>query len=154
MKLATHIYLDEHNIPYQVCTFPVDTEKGAANVAHALGYQARQMVKTLILQTGEGEMAMVLIGGDQKAISGHLKKAIGSRNIRMASFEAIEEVTGYKSWLHSTLWLAARGISFFYRGIFTGRAGFRCGGRCMGQRNYDNASRFGAGQPGDCGEPN
>ena len=96
MKLATHIYLDEHNIPYQIRTFPADTEKGAANVAHALGYQARQMVKTLIMQTGEGEMAMVLIGGDQKAISGHLKKAIGSRNIRMASFEAIEEVTGYK----------------------------------------------------------
>jgi Cys-tRNA(Pro)/Cys-tRNA(Cys) deacylase len=96
MKLPTHIYLDTHNIPYEALNFPTDTEKGAANVAHALGYQERQMVKTLIFQTGEGETVLVLIGGDQNAISGHLKKAIGSRNIRMASFETIKETTGYE----------------------------------------------------------
>ena len=96
MTLHTHRFLDERQIPYQAFTFPASTEKGAANVANALGYRERQMVKTLIFQTGEGETVMVLIGGDQNAISGHLKKAIGSRNIRMASFEAIKETTGYE----------------------------------------------------------
>ena len=36
-----------------------------------------------------------MLGGDQNAISGNLKKAIGSRNIQMASPEAVIEATGY-----------------------------------------------------------
>lgn len=36
-----------------------------------------------------------MLGGDQSALSGHLKKAIGSRNIKMADPEAVKETTGY-----------------------------------------------------------
>ena len=39
---------------------------------------------------------MVMVGGDQLAISGHLKKAIGSRNIKMARPEVVKEITGYE----------------------------------------------------------
>ena len=70
--------------------------RGAANVARALGYEEAQMVKTLIFETGDGERVLVLVGGDRSAISGHLKKAIGSRNIRMCSLEAVQETTGYE----------------------------------------------------------
>jgi len=96
MILPAHAFLDGLGIPYQALTFPVSTHKGAANVAAALGYSARQMVKTLIFETDRGEGVLVMVGGDQKAISGLLKKAIGSRNIRMASPETVEEVTGYE----------------------------------------------------------
>ena len=96
MTLPTHVFLDRLGIPYQRLTFPVTTEKGAANVARALGYTERQMVKTLIFETGRGERVLVMVGGDQHAISGHLKKAIGSRNIRMASPAAVRETTGYE----------------------------------------------------------
>ena len=96
MTLPAQAFLDKQGIPYQSLTFPVTTEKGAANVARVLGYKARQMIKTLIFETAQGERVLVMIGGDQKAISGHLKKAIGSRNIKMASFEAIKETTGYE----------------------------------------------------------
>ena len=95
MKLPPHLYLDEQNIPYEARSFPPDTEKGAANVAHALGFSERQAVKTLIFQVDTGERVLVMLGGDQNAISGNLKKAIGSRNIRMASPEAVKETTGY-----------------------------------------------------------
>lgn len=95
MKLPPHEYLDHLGIPYETATFPPTTEKGAANVAHALGYRERQMVKTLIFETDKGERVLVMLGGDQNAISGNLKKAIGSRNIRMASFDAVKETTGY-----------------------------------------------------------
>jgi len=54
------------------------------------------MVKTLIFETDRGERVLVMVGGDQHAISGHLKKAIGSRNIRMASPAAVRETTGYE----------------------------------------------------------
>ena len=95
MKLPSHIYLDERNIPYEARSFSPETEKGAANVAHALGFSERQAVKTLIFQVDTGERVLVMLGGDQNAISGNLKKAIGSRNIRMAEPDVVKETTGY-----------------------------------------------------------
>jgi len=95
MKLPSHLYLDANNIPYEALHFPSETEKGAANVAHALGFSERQAVKTLIFQVDTGERVLVMLGGDQNAISGNLKKAIGSRNIQMAQPEVVKETTGY-----------------------------------------------------------
>src|SRR6266542_563321 len=95
MKLPAHTYLDEHSIPYERKSFPPEIEKGAANVALVLGFSERQAVKTLIFQVDTGERVLVMLGGDQSAISGNLKKAIGSRNIQMAAPEVVKETTGY-----------------------------------------------------------
>ena len=95
MKLPSHTYLEERGIPYEARSFPPETEKGAANVARALGFSERQAVKTLIFQVEAGERVLVMLGGDQNGISGHLKKAIGSRNIQMADSEVVKETTGY-----------------------------------------------------------
>jgi len=95
MKLPPHLHLDKHHIPYEARSFSPETEKGAANVAHVLGFSERQAVKTLIFQVDTGERVLVMLGGDQNAISGNLKKAIGSRNIQMAKPEVILETTGY-----------------------------------------------------------
>jgi Cys-tRNA(Pro)/Cys-tRNA(Cys) deacylase len=95
MHLPPHQYLDDRAIPYQKCTFPPTTEKGAASVARALGYNERQMVKTLIFQVDTGEKVLVMLPGDKNAISGHLKKAIGSRNIRLADPPTVKATTGY-----------------------------------------------------------
>ncbi|MGD8329502.1 MAG: YbaK/EbsC family protein [Acidobacteriota bacterium] len=96
MDLAAHLHLDSLGIPYERREFPIDTEKGAANVARALGFEEAQMVKTLIFEAGDGERVLVMVGGDKSAISGHLKRAIGNRNIKMAPLEAVREVTGYE----------------------------------------------------------
>ena len=95
MKLPAHQYLDERNIPYEARSFSAETEKGAANVARVLGFSERQAVKTLIFQMDTGERVLVMLGGDQNAISGNLKKALGSRNIQMAAPEVVKETTGY-----------------------------------------------------------
>jgi Cys-tRNA(Pro)/Cys-tRNA(Cys) deacylase len=89
------LYLDQRGIPYERKSFPSETEKGAANVARVLGFSERQAVKTLIFQVDTGERVLVMLGGDQNAISGNLKKAIGSRNIKMAEPEVVKETTGY-----------------------------------------------------------
>lgn len=94
--LPAHSYLDRLGLPYRRMEFPATTEKGAAQVARVLGFRERQMVKTLIFETDRDERVLVLLGGDQSAISGHLKQAIGSRNIRMASFETVKATTGYE----------------------------------------------------------
>jgi len=95
MKLPSHNYLDERGIPYEARSFSPQTEKGAANVAKALNFSERQAVKTLIFQADTGERVLVMLGGDQNAISGNLKKAIGSRNIQMAAPEVVKDTTGY-----------------------------------------------------------
>lgn len=95
MKLQAHLYLDQLNIPYEARSFSSETEKGAANVAHVLGFSERQAVKTLIFQVDTGERVLIMLGGDQNAVSGNLKKAIGSRNIQMAAPEVVKEITGY-----------------------------------------------------------
>lgn len=89
------MFLDGRNVPYQRLSFPPETGKGAANVAQALGYNESQMVKTLLFETGEGGHVLVMLGGDKNAISGNLKRAIGSRDIRLAAPDKVIEVTGY-----------------------------------------------------------
>lgn len=96
MVLPAHSYLDQLGISYERRTFPPTTEKGAAAVARVLGFREHQMVKTLIFEADTGERVLVMVGGDQNAISGQLKKAIGSRNIRMAGPEVVKATTGYE----------------------------------------------------------
>jgi Cys-tRNA(Pro)/Cys-tRNA(Cys) deacylase len=96
LMLPAHTYLEQLGIPHQRLTFPNTTEKGAASVARVLGYRERQMVKTLVFETDKGERVLIMLGADQNAVSGHLKKALGSRNIRLADPEAVIESTGYR----------------------------------------------------------
>lgn len=95
LHLPSHEYLDQHAIPYEKASFSPDTEKGAAQVARALGYRERQMIKTLIFETDRQEKILVMVGGDQNIVSGNLKKVAGSRNIQLAKPEAVKETTGY-----------------------------------------------------------
>ena len=96
MRLPAHEYLDREAIAYEIRSFPPETEKGAASVARALGFREHQMVKTLLFQTGKGERALVMVGGDRSAVSSHLKKALGDRNVQMATPQAVKETTGYE----------------------------------------------------------
>ena len=96
MDLPAHKFLDERGIPYTRLSFPTETEKGAASVAAALGYEPGQMVKTLVFETGEGEQVLVMMAADRNAVSGSLKRAIGSRNIRLADGDTVYRVTGYR----------------------------------------------------------
>lgn len=93
--LPAHEFLDRMGIAYERLAFPDTTEKGAANVAQALGFNERQMVKTLIFETDKGEQALIMVGADQNVVSGHLKKVLGSRNIKMAAPDVVIAVTGY-----------------------------------------------------------
>jgi Cys-tRNA(Pro)/Cys-tRNA(Cys) deacylase len=54
------------------------------------------MVKTLVFETGSGEGVLVMLGGDKNAISGQLKRSIGSRDIRLAGPDTVKQITGYE----------------------------------------------------------
>jgi Cys-tRNA(Pro)/Cys-tRNA(Cys) deacylase len=91
----SHIYLDQIHIPYLTISFPPSTPKGASSVAIALGLKEHQTIKTLIFEADNGEQVLIMVGGDQNVISGHLKKVVGSRNIQLASPEKVIQTTGY-----------------------------------------------------------
>jgi Cys-tRNA(Pro)/Cys-tRNA(Cys) deacylase len=94
--LPSHLFLDRIHIPFTAAIFPPSTPKGASNVAIALDLREHQAIKTLIFETDKGEQVLVMVGGDQDVISGHLKKVVGSRNIQLASPEKVIQTTGYK----------------------------------------------------------
>jgi Cys-tRNA(Pro)/Cys-tRNA(Cys) deacylase len=94
--LPSHTFLDRLKIPYTTASFPPSTPKGASSVAIALGLSEHQAIKTLIFETDRGEQVLVMVGGDQNVISGHLKKVVGSRNIQLASPEHVMKTTGYR----------------------------------------------------------
>ena len=96
MDLPAHKFLEQRDIPHRRLQFPAETAKGAANVAKALGCAESQMVKTLIFETAAGECALIMLGGNKNAVSGRLKRALGSRNIRLAAPETVKAVTGYE----------------------------------------------------------
>ena len=65
-------------------------------MAIALGLREHQTIKTLIFETDKDERVLVMVGGDQNVISGHLKKVLGSRNIQLASPDKVFQITGYQ----------------------------------------------------------
>ncbi len=95
VKLPAHLFLEKFGAPYEPRSFPAETEKGAASVARVLGFPEREAVKTLIFEADTGERVLIMLGGDQSAVSANLKKVIGSRNVKMAASEAVKETTGY-----------------------------------------------------------
>ncbi len=94
-QLPSIQFLQDQDVPFQVELFSEQTEKGAANVAKALGFRERQMIKTLIFEVDSGEKILVMVGGDQNIKSGLLKKAVGSHNIKMAPPDVVIATTGY-----------------------------------------------------------
>jgi Cys-tRNA(Pro)/Cys-tRNA(Cys) deacylase len=94
--LPAHLFLDKLAIPYTTAIFPTSTPKGASQVANVLGISEHQAIKTIIFETDKAERILVMVGGDQNVISGHLKKAADSRNIQLANPEVVLQTTGYQ----------------------------------------------------------
>ena len=117
-KLPAHLYLDEHDIPYQRLTFPPDTQKGAANVSAALGYREDQMVKTLIFEAHTGERVLVLVGGNRNAISGLLKKVVPSSQ-RGQSFQVGRNVFPEAAKSSSESFFPTKTIEWILSGFIT-----------------------------------
>ena len=93
--LPSQEYLNKLHIPFTATQFPASTPKRASSVALVLGLKEHQAIKTLIFESDKEERVLVMVGGDQNVISGHLKKVIGSRNIQLASPEKVFQTTGY-----------------------------------------------------------
>jgi len=80
--LPAHQFLDSLGIQYKRLSFSPSTEKGAAHVAEALGFNERQMVKTLIFETDTPEYALVMVGAFKADPIGDIGKALALPSLR------------------------------------------------------------------------
>jgi Cys-tRNA(Pro)/Cys-tRNA(Cys) deacylase len=95
-KIPAIEYLREKGIPFDIKTFPEDTEKGSLSIARVLGVDPRTVVKTLVLKGSSKKFYICLTGGDSTLDFDLLKRATGERDIAMASPKEILEQTGFR----------------------------------------------------------
>lgn len=86
MSLTTE-YLERRGVVFE--TFPHDAAFTTIDEARALGIQADQLVKTLLLDTERGH-ALAVIPGDRRLEMHRVARAVGDPHVRMASEPEIQ----------------------------------------------------------------
>jgi Cys-tRNA(Pro) deacylase len=72
---------------------PTPTAQAAAD---AIGCDLRQIVKSLLFETDDGQPVVALVPGDRRADSGKIAVAAGAAKVRIASPERVREITGFE----------------------------------------------------------
>lgn len=86
--------LDEAHMTYEKYEHePVFTSEEAAAVR---GASMSQAAKALLFKTREGNFVLVVLPGDKRADSRKLKELLGTKSIRFATPEEVEEQMGCK----------------------------------------------------------
>ena len=85
----------EANIEARVEEFP-DGTPTASDAARATGAQLQEIVKSLVFVC-DGRSVLVMVPGDRRADSDKIAKAVGSRDVKVASAEEVAEATGFST---------------------------------------------------------
>jgi Cys-tRNA(Pro) deacylase len=85
----------EANIEARVEEFP-DGTPTASDAARATGAQLQEIVKSLVFVC-DGRSVLVMVPGDRRADSDKIAKAVGCRDVKVASAEEVAEATGFST---------------------------------------------------------
>jgi Cys-tRNA(Pro)/Cys-tRNA(Cys) deacylase len=86
--------LDAAGIPYRVITHgPV---RSLAEAAEARGVEPSDVVKTLVVRRGEGDLLFVLVPGDRTISWQKLRALLGVSRLSMPDAEVAKQATGYE----------------------------------------------------------
>lgn len=88
-------WLASRGIPFQLVRYE-HAAKGAAFAAQATGVPLGEVVKTLVVEAGEGDFLLVLVPGDRALDLRRLAHALGVKRARLADPSDAERVTGYR----------------------------------------------------------
>lgn len=88
-------WLASRGIPFQLVRYD-HAAKGAAFAAQATGVPLGEVVKTLVVEAGEGDFLLVLVPGDRALDLRRLAQALGVKRARLADPSDAERVTGYR----------------------------------------------------------
>jgi Cys-tRNA(Pro)/Cys-tRNA(Cys) deacylase len=87
-------FLEQKKIPFEVVKYD-HGEKGAAFASRASGFPLERTVKTLVVDLGEKQYALVLMPGDKQLSMKRLARVGGVKRAAMADTLTAERVTGY-----------------------------------------------------------
>lgn len=83
VKFSTHLYRYENGL-------------GAEGAARVLALDPHAVIKTLIMETGQGDPLCVLMHGDQRVSTKGLARSIGTKAIRTSPPDRAERFSGYR----------------------------------------------------------
>jgi len=87
-------FLKQKKIPFEIITYQ-HGEKGAAFAAGATGFALEQTVKTLVVDLGRKQHALVLMPGDRQLSMKRLARFWGTKRAAMVDVPTAERITGY-----------------------------------------------------------
>ncbi|MBW2057355.1 MAG: Cys-tRNA(Pro) deacylase [Deltaproteobacteria bacterium] len=95
---ATHAIrtLRERGVPFVERSYRYHEGHVAANAARELDIDLHQVVKTLVMEDGQGRPLVVLMHGDREVSTKALARTIGTKSVSPCSPAAAEKHTGYK----------------------------------------------------------
>ncbi|MFB6177493.1 MAG: YbaK/EbsC family protein [Halobaculum sp.] len=94
MTRFTERAADRYGMAIETESFPEGT-KTAADAAEAVGCEVGQIVKSVVLTTGEGEAVVVLTAGDHRVDTDALAAELGADRLTLADPETVRARTGY-----------------------------------------------------------
>ena len=87
-------YLKQKQISFDTVAY-VHAQKGAEYAAEATGYPLKMTVKTLVVELGDREYALVLMPGDKQLSMKRLARSCKCKRAAMADTKTAERITGY-----------------------------------------------------------
>lgn len=88
--------LRQHDVEYTGHEYKYVSGGGAQAGADQLGLDPHRVIKTLIVETGDGEPVCVLMHGDCEVSLKGLARQIGAKSVAMADPSRAERHTGYQ----------------------------------------------------------
>lgn len=87
-------FLKKRKIAFEIVTYAHEA-KGAEFAAEATGYPLEMTVKTLVVELGKNQFALVLMPGNKKLSTKQLAKTCGYKRAALADPKSAERLTGY-----------------------------------------------------------
>lgn len=96
VKTPATLYLDRHQLPYQLFQCTGEIEGTAEFMANFLGVPAYEVIKSIVFMDEKHHGYMVLQHGDHTIDTKKLRKILGVKSIRSAPYEYAHKWTGYQ----------------------------------------------------------
>ena len=96
MKTNAVRVLEESGVPFELRTYPVDTDDlSAETVANKIGMPAEQVFKTLVVKGDRNGVCLAVIPGNAELDLKALSRLTGDRRMELAPLKDVQPLTGY-----------------------------------------------------------
>lgn len=87
--------LEAHRIPYTLFSYRYEEKGGTRIAAHSLEVDEHLVIKTLVMETEEGDPFLLLMHGDRHVSTKALARLLGAKKVAPSSPDRAHKVAGY-----------------------------------------------------------